>query len=168
MTRVGIKSFSVQSLYTDLNLKNDLLFFDKVLVDQAGYAGAKGLSEHLMQFFLPSNPDIKDNMAHNLNEIDYLESIGLVEVREMNIGIPSEEHKADMDLMKEVFKIFKSNVEIIKDEAGNSKIDFSARLNGYDFVSDFKIRHYNIQQLEKQKEELFPILINTKSFQVEN
>ena len=32
---------------------------------------------------------------------------------------------------------------------------------------DFKIRHYNIQQLEKQKEELFPILINSKSFQVE-
>jgi hypothetical protein len=37
MNRIGIKSFSVQSLYSTLNIKNDLLFFEKLLVDHEGY-----------------------------------------------------------------------------------------------------------------------------------
>jgi hypothetical protein len=168
MKRTGIKSFSVQSLYTSLNLKNDLLFFDKILIDKAGYDGTKIMCESFLPFFQSTNPAIKDNMLFNLNEIDYLESIGLIEIKEMNIGIPSEEHRADMELMKEVFKEFGKKVEVIKDESGESKVNFGKRLKAYDFVSDFKIRHYNIQQIEKQNAELFPILINAESFQIDN
>jgi hypothetical protein len=167
MNRIGIKSFSVQSLYSTLNIKNDLLFFEKLIVDHEGYKSAKGLSEHLMEFLLPTNPGIKDNITHNLNEIDYLESIGLVEVREMNIGIPSKEHEADMNLMKEVFKDLNRKLEVIKDESGNSFIDLTNRLRNYDIIWDFKTRHYNIQNFEKTKEELFPILINAESFHLE-
>lgn len=78
MNTIGIKSLDFFHIATDTNLKNDLLYFNEIIIDQEHFKMCSDMVHS-------TDPiSLKEKLKFSINEIEFLEKQGLVKIENIN------------------------------------------------------------------------------------
>lgn len=162
MSRIGVKSISLASIWQPLGFKKDVLFFDKIKISQVLLSGAFSVA---FEFLKQDKSLDASQVERNLKEIDYLLGIDVVQLSKVGelpiLTDPSaEESQAFFDVIEAGAKM-----EEILSKKRKREADYDQALKYALGYSDLYTR---VESLSLSKQDnshtYFPLLTQPTSF----
>ncbi|HET7119264.1 MAG TPA: hypothetical protein VFI29_22405 [Hanamia sp.] len=164
MSKLAIKSISYQNLLNDLALKRDILFFDKLLVDQGTLDASKLIANFYFQTCKNCGPNFeKQKQAFEFNQrnIDFLGNKGLLEITNLTSQLEISVNKDDRNavIVENLFSKLSNFGQNYNDFLRTKKPELlKVIMDGFIELSDNTTRLYCIKKIIEGNTSNFPIL----------
>jgi hypothetical protein len=103
MSKIGIKAISLRNILLPMNLKREILLFDKLYVDKLLYKAVSNVANSITadQRFSP----LKSHLNFNIQNIEYLFNEGLIDRLRKVVPAP---YQMQPKMKKEYFFLYKN------------------------------------------------------------
>jgi hypothetical protein len=124
MSKIGIKAVSLRNILTPMNLKREILLFDKLYIDELIYKAVNNIANSLLAG--PQLAPLKSHFDFNIQNIEYLFNQGLIEPIKKSsprvLSNPTEDEKKIFFSLQKYYDIV-AEIGDVKTSFSNDKIE---------------------------------------------